>query len=239
MSKIEDSKTLGETICLECPQCKADTKHTVERAMVWSDVYKEEGIQFWSTYQIIRCNGCDTPSFRSIHSNTDDYHEDEFGKEVLDEEERLYPERAKRTLADELYLKEDVYDVPEIIQAIYRETLAAIQHDLPTLAGIGIRAVIEAICLDLKAKEKGLAGKIDELVAKSFMTPSGAEIFHGIRLLGNCAAHETKAPNKKQLAAAMKVIDHLLLGVYVLPKEASILPKPKPKAAKKSTKTKP
>ncbi len=31
------------------------------------------------------------------------------------------------------------------------------------------------------------------------------------------------------------VIDHLLLGVYVLPQEASVLPKPKPKATKNAS----
>lgn len=234
MSKVEDSKTQGETVQVECPQCETTTKHTVERALDWSDFYEGSDIHAWGTYQIVRCNGCDPLSFRTVEGNSEDYDYDESGHMVLSETEKLYPERRKRSVVDELYLCDDVYKIPEIIQTIYRETLEAVQHDLPTLAGIGIRAVIEATCHDLKAKKRNLADKIDELVGMSLLTPAGAEILHGIRLLGNDAAHEMKAPKTKQISAAPKVIDHLLLGVYVLPQEASVLPKPAPKPAPKA-----
>lgn len=236
MSKIEDSKTQGKVIRIECPECKVNTKHTVERALDWSDEYKEAMIDCWATYQIVRCNGCDTLSFRSVHGNSEDTQYTETGEEVAVETENLYPERAKRSLVYELYLRNDVYDVPQIIQAIYRETLSAVEHDLRTLAGIGIRAVIEATCTELKTKKRNLVDKIDELVSMSLLTPAGAEVLHGIRLLGNDAAHEMKAPNAKQISAALKVIDHLLLGVYVLPQEAAVLPKPEPKPAKNAAK---
>lgn len=234
MSKVQDSKTQGLTVRVECPQCEATTKHTVERALDWSDFYEGPDIHAWATYQIVRCNGCDSVSFRSVGGNSEDYDHDEAGNEVPSETERLYPERKKRSVVDELYLRDDVYEVPEIIQTIYRETLKAVQHDLPTLAGIGIRAVIEATCRELKATKGNLEKKIDTLVALSLLTPDGAKILHGIRLLGNDAAHEMKAPKTKQISAALKVVDHLLLGVYVLPQEASVLPKPVPKSTPKS-----
>jgi hypothetical protein len=237
MSKVEESKTQGRIVHVKCSRCDATTKHTVERALEWSDFYEGPDIHAWATYQIVRCNGCDTLSFRAVESNSEDLEYNEAGETVAAETERLYPERAKRSMTDELYLRDDVYDVPEIIQTIYRETLSAVQHNLPTLAGIGIRAVIEATCQDLKAKKRSLADKIDELVSMSLLTLAGAEILHGIRLLGNDAAHEMKAPKTKQITAALKVIDHLLLGVYVLPQEASVLPKPKPKTSKKASKT--
>jgi len=236
VSKVEESKTQGRIVHIECSRCDATTKHTVERALEWSDFYEGPDIHAWATYQIVRCNGCDTLSFRAVESNSEDLEYNEAGETVAAETEKLYPERAKRSMTDELYLRDDVYDVPEIIQTIYRETLSAVQHNLPTLAGIGIRAVIEATCQDLKAKKRNLADKIDELVSVSLLTPAGAEILHGIRLLGNDAAHEMKAPKTKQITAALKVIDHLLLGVYVLPQEASVLPKPKPKATKTTSK---
>lgn len=235
MIKIEGSKTEGEIIHVECIWCKSKTKHTVERALEWSE---SDEISAWGTYQIIRCNGCDTLSFRSIESNSEEYDYDENGEPILIETEKLYPEREKRSLVGELYLRDYIYEIPEIIQAIYRETLSAVQYNLATLAGIGIRAVIEATCQDLKAKKRNLEDKINELVGLSMLTSAGAEILHGIRLLGNDAAHRMKPPETRQITAALKVIDHLLLGVYVLPKEASVFPKPKPKPTpKSSTKT--
>lgn len=232
MSTNDSSKTLGTTVSIECPQCKVNTKHTVERALEWSGWSEDGDIHAWATYQIIRCNGCDTLSFRSTHGNSEDY--DEYGGPI--ETEELHPKRPNRSLTDELYLHDEVYKVPGIIRTIYHETLSAVDHNLSTLAGVGIRSVIEATCAHLKTKGRNLEKKISELVNMSLLTPAGAEILHGIRLLGNAAAHEMKAPTTKQISAALKVIDHLLLGVFVLPEEASILPKPVLKATNNAAK---
>lgn len=234
MSKVKDSETQGKTAQVECPECKVTTKHSIVRAIEWSEFYDGPDISIRVTYQIVRCNGCDAVSFRSVHSDSETLEVDERGNTVRAETEHLYPERVNRSLTDELYLRDDVYEVPEIVQTIYRETLKAVQHGMPTLAGVGIRAILEATCRELKATHGTLEKRIEKLVELSLLTRAGAEILHGIRLLGNDAAHEIKAPTKKQIAAALKVIDHLLLGVYVLPKEASILPRPKPKAEKKT-----
>jgi hypothetical protein len=42
--------------------------------------------------------------------------------------------------------------------------------------------------------------------------------------LGNAAAHEMKAHNTKELNAAFDVVEYLLRGVYILPKQAENLP---------------
>ena len=235
MSTIEDSKTQGQTISIECPQCKVKTKHTVERALGWSGSSEDGDIQAWGTYQIVRCNGCDTLSFRSTHGNSEDLEHDEDGNLVPVETEKLYPERPNRSLTDELYLH-DAYRVPWIIQTIYRETLSAVQHNLSILAGVGIRSVIEATCTHLETKSRNLEEKINELENMSLLTPAGAEILHGTRLLGNAAAHKIEAPTPEQISAALKVIVHLLTGVFVLPKEASILPKPESRSANNAAK---
>jgi hypothetical protein len=106
-----------------------------------------------------------------------------------------------------------------------------------TLAGIGVRAIVEAICKEQRTPGHSLFEQIDNLVTQSLLTASGAKILHGIRLLGNEAAHEMKAPTEKQTIAAMKVIDHLLLGAYVLPEEAKVLPEYKAKPKKPSAKS--
>lgn len=239
MSVQKGSKHTPKPVYAECTRCEAHTKHTIEKEKEWSDYYDGPGIHVWETYQIVMCMGCDTLSFRLVASSTEDQYIDEDGLHRLEETIKLYPERKTRSIVDELYLRDDLYDIPIFVQTIYRETLKAVEQNLSTLAGIGIRAVIEATCQDLKAKRGNLAEKIDELVGMSMLTPAGAEILHGIRLLGNDAAHEMKAPNAQQISAALKVIDHLLLGVYVLPQEASILPKPPSKTSKAKTKVKP
>jgi len=224
---VKPSEDVNKTLPVPCGSCQQKTQHRILAAIDYSGESDSGDIHVWGSAQVIQCQGCEAIGFRDVSTCSEN-----IGPEGPEQDERLYPERPKRSVTDELYLRQDVYDVPDIIQIVYRETLAAVQHDLPTLAGIGIRAVIEATCQHLKATGRNLEIKIDKLAELSYLTPAGSEILHGIRLIGNDAAHEIKAPSIKQITAALKVIDHLLLGVFVLPQEASVLPKRQPKQAK-------
>jgi uncharacterized protein DUF4145 len=81
-----------------------------------------------------------------------------------------------------------------------------------------LRALVETVCHEKNAQGKSLLNKIDDLTAKSILTPAGAQILHKIRTLGNAAAHKVKPHSEKQLAVAMDVVEHLLTDVYILPK---------------------
>lgn len=224
MIKFSESKTENTKLTVRCNTCKRNTYHTVIRAVEYKltldaepEHVKEVGLWLNGIAQIIVCDGCNTISFRDKYS---------FSEEPGPNED-IYPPRETKTDLDELYLRDEVYNVPRIVRTIYKETFLAIERENPTLAGIGIRAIIESVCNEKKAKGRTLNNKIDKLVDMSLLTKKGAEILNGIRLLGNQAAHKMKAPSKEQIIASMKVIDHLLLGVYVLPYEASVLPKAK------------
>jgi len=222
MIKFSESKTENSKLSVKCNTCKRDTYHTVVRAVDYKLTYEaepehvvENGLGLNGTAQIIVCDGCNTVSFRDKY-----FFSEEPGPNVS-----IYPPREKQSAIDKLYLRDEIYAVPRIVKTIYRETLSAIERDSPTLAGMGIRGIIEAICNEKKAKGKTLYDKLNNLVDISLLTRNGAKILHSIRLLCNEVVHGMKAPSSEQIIAAMKVIDHLLLGVYVLPHEAAVFPK--------------
>jgi hypothetical protein len=87
------------------------------------------------------------------------------------------------------------------------------------LAGVGLRTTLEAIC-----KEQGITGrdamkKIDQLASRGLITKKDAERLHGIRFLGNDAAHDMRPPTLGQLRVALKIVDHLLNSLYVFENE--------------------
>jgi len=209
---VKPSDQVGLVVRVLCDRCKQKTAHEILAAIDYSGESDDGDIQVWGSPQVIQCRGCDNICFRDTSTCSES-----IGPDGYEPEERLYPPRTDQSLAGQLYLRDDIYDIPDVVQDIYLETLKAVEQDLPTLAGVGIRAILEATCQERKTNKRNLADKIDELVSMSLLTPAGAEILHGIRLLGNDAAHDMKAPNTKQITAALKVIDHLLLGVYVLP----------------------
>jgi hypothetical protein len=115
--------------------------------------------------------------------------------------------------------------LPYKVQEIYQEPYSAVVNRQRTLAGIGIRAMVEAVCQEEGAVGHNLEERIDDLVQKGKLAEEGAEILHGTRLLGNKAAHEVEALQSAQLDAAMRVAENLLETVYVLPSLAKHLPR--------------
>ena len=144
------------------------------------------------------------------------------GETELAETTTLYPRR----IAGRPRLEKH-YRLPDEVRRIYLEAHATLCNRLPILAGIGIRAIVETVCRSVSADGSGLSQMIDDLVAKGIVTPAGAEILHSLRFMGNAAAHEVKAHEEDELATAFDVVEHVLIGTFVLPRAARKLKKPK------------
>lgn len=231
---IEKGKKDGEKAWCKCPHCERRTKHTILASVSHSGFVEGPDINFHDEYAIVQCDGCETMCFRKESTNSEDI-DWENNRPIVSVSS--YPEPSPEPHEGAAYITDEMYSMPGIVQSIYSETLGAIRNGLSILAGIGIRAIVEATCHDQKASGRNLEKKIDDLVTKSLLTQKGAEILHGLRLIGNTAAHEMKPPSKKQVAAAMKVIDHLLIGAYVIPEEAEVLPAPSKKGATPTSRT--
>lgn len=222
VTKFELNKTANQIVDVLCIECKRTTKHKVLVSSECSYEYVELHDTFYAdtNHQIIQCQGCETVSFRVISMNSEDidFNYDELGQTIGSPVETitLYPNRSdgRATIKDDFLL-------PQSIQRIYKETINALNNQQPVLGGIGIRALVETICKDKQAQGTDLFNKINDLVRIGVLTTDGAAILHKIRTLGNNAAHEVKPHKPEQLALAMDVCEHLLLGVYLLPHYAS------------------
>lgn len=210
----KSSEKVGKQINVLCQDCNRKTLHCVLAAVEYRGQSDDSGAEVWGSAQVIQCRGCEAIGFRDAFTSS----------EVDDPFEYLYPPRILHRPSVQLLQESEIYKIPRVVQTIYCETREAVDHHLPTLAGIGVRAILEAICKDRGTTKAYLKDKIDELVGMSLLTADGAKILHGIRWLGNDAAHDFVAPTDQQIAASIKVIDHLLLGVYIIPTEAKCFP---------------
>lgn len=222
---VDINKSQGEECRVPCRNCDVQTRHKV---LLSVDIYEEESspyFDYWyaDSYQIVQCQGCDDVSFRKVHTNSEDIdHDPDTGKQSLDANIDVYPSRvAGRHKLRRAHL------LPFGVSGIYDETHAALCNKQPILAGIGMRALIEAVCQEEQAAGRNLEQKIDDLVTLEVLTKSEAEMLHGTRILGNTAAHEVKPYSEVMLGDAMDVVEHLLTNVYILPFAAEKLPKGK------------
>ena len=204
----------AEVIWNDCRSCKRSTKHAAlgsARRSTDPEIYKDE-----TKYFLLECNGCETVSFRKEYHDYESYYpisDDEYQHDVTVE---TFPHTIKNHNPIE-----SAFGLPRIVERIYKESLLAIQERAYTLAGLGLRATIEAICNDKEVKGKNLQVRITAMSRSGMISKSDAERLHAIRFMGNDAAHELKRAKEQSVLIALKIIEHMLLSVYVLEDEVN------------------
>ncbi|MEI6385350.1 MAG: DUF4145 domain-containing protein [Spirochaetota bacterium] len=221
-----DSFSVGNTIKCYCNKCRNDLNHTVIKSIKeeWKENVFEYGADGYTDYQIIKCTGCDSFTFRESK-----YHSEYRDIESDGTYELLYPE-SSANFRDEMNFD----DLPYNLETIYRETIICFNKNLKTLCAAGIRSILEGICRDRKIrkghieyKEKNgivkskyssnLDGKINGLVENEIITKGQAQALHELRFLGNKAVHELDSPSLKDLSIALEIIEHIIIDIYDLP----------------------
>lgn len=210
MATSEEQKT---DVYSPCVSCDRKTYHET----LFADVVSEYEYRMDTVNEILKCRGCHAISFRRV---VRDY-------------ESAYPIDERN---DEWHVPEDVTnypsileghkelgairEVPGIVRDIYTQSVQAIKEQSNTLAGIGLRATIEAICNEQSINGRTLEKRIDSLAKGGLISQKDAERLHAIRFLGNDAAHEIKRADAENLLIALRIIDHLLINIYILDSEA-------------------
>lgn len=208
-----------EPLLLPCASCVSGKKQHRVLARVTEDGSEGDSnhsFDWHCKFDLVQCGGCLRVSYRIVTSDSEDYDYDDDNKMSYNEHETLYPPRVEGRQS----LGSDVWFLPPQIRAVYDEVLTATANQLPVLAGIGLRALVEAVCKEKQAAGVTLDQRIRWLEDNKILTPSGAKILHHIRNLGNGAAHEIKPHSKEELQLALEVVEHLFKDVYVLPTKA-------------------
>jgi len=219
MSKsYRSSSTDGEVRHIVCIRCDQETNQKVLQSVEFRWSTPDGDIDGFDNYEIVQCMGCDEISFRIGSSTSEDFDYDEIDGYTHPETVKLYPSRVMGRK-----LLEDEYLLPDIVRSIYKETHTALSAGLKILAGVGIRALIEAVCKVEEANGTNLEEKIDDLVVKNILTPKSAVILHETRFLGNRSAHEITAASDTELEIAFDIVENLLQHVYIIPRKAERL----------------
>lgn len=193
-----------------CIRCKQDTNHDIEGTH--REEHDPDEYHCMIEHSVVKCRGCNTVSFvRIFHDYEGAY--PEFNNEwVVPRDVETYPKAKAGNL--------NTTHMPEIVESIYQETCNAYRDGALTLAGIGFRATIEAICNDQGVTGKELSTRINNLASKGLISKKDSTRLHSIRFMGNDAAHEIIKPSEKSLQAALVIVEHLITTVYILDRES-------------------
>jgi len=209
---------------LLCSKCGRETNHALLNSyeVSWDD--EDAGVGGSETYDFLRCNGCDTATLRI----TSWFSEEE------ETSVKLYPSRGAQDVRRPKDFDEITYGCS--LDSAYRQTISAFNQRLFTLAGAGVRLIIEGVCKEKGIKkglvthqdgktrrEKNLEGKINGLAEAGYITKEQAKALYQIRFLGNDAAHELDQPTRKVVETALDILEHLLEQVFEQPVKARAL----------------
>nr|WP_283161716.1 DUF4145 domain-containing protein [Xanthomonas nasturtii] len=170
-----------------------------------------------TTNTLLQCLGCRAISFRTVVSDfessypSDDGTDSWYVPEIITDYPSIIVGHKKL---------ENTWRIPAVVGEIYTQSVKAIRDSSDILAGIGLRATIEAICNDRDITGRNLERRIDLLARHGLIAQKDAERLHAIRFLGNDAAHEIKRADSNNLIIALRVIEHLLVNLYILDSEA-------------------
>jgi hypothetical protein len=212
-NSLLDDPAIDSAVRIRCEKCARDTTHSVyseyiQAAMPEEDEFSEQNSEqllfVWTKLQILGCSTCGRPIFRQGRTST--------------------PQLAG-TWAWRIYFNPKAQSpsltarhLPSKVGKLYCETWQAFDCGAYTLAAVGMRAVVEAVCIDRNCKGADLQQKISRL--KGVLSAEQIRHLQTHRAIGNAAVHQMETPSFAELGAAIDVLEHLLKTLYELPQRA-------------------
>lgn len=202
-----------EPIKSYCQRCDFKTNQSILYIKKYRS--EDEDYDYAEEYMVLRCNGCDTISFRKDFIDIENSYPDIDGDWKTDTTTTLYPgEKKNEKILNNFYL------LPDKIIPIYQEAINSFNANCPILTGVAFRAIIEAICIQENITGNNLEKKINNLVKQKLITEKEANRLHSIRFIGNDSVHEMKIPKEESLKIVLNIIVHLLNNLYLIDKES-------------------
>ncbi|MBE8714963.1 DUF4145 domain-containing protein [Sphingobacterium hungaricum] len=193
-----------------CPNCRQITNHKcLFNIKTSSD--PQSAFEFEHNYETIQCLGCEIIQFRIRYNDESMIRYDDYGYTEVYDEIKYYPKKLSNH-----FLINNIYDLPDKIRIIYIETIESLTNNCYLLAGVGLRTIIEAVCIDQKITGRTLENKINNLVKNKLITEKDGQRLHSIRFLGNDSVHDMDVPNENKLKTALEVIENLLKSLYLI-----------------------
>ena len=118
----------------------------------------------------------------------------------------------------DLFQKPDwVSQIPDTPRALLEEIYAALNTDLRALPAMGIRAVIDVVCVELVGDKGSFESRLDRIREFGQISQPDREHLAAAFDTGSASAHRGHIPNAEDLRTLVDTVERLLHGHYVLP----------------------
>ncbi|HJT33302.1 MAG TPA: DUF4145 domain-containing protein [Pirellulales bacterium] len=235
---MRDNKFDKTEIWVICASCgHQDRNHRVLHEAQKHFIDEPSGPEVSREYhRLAQCKGCETIKYVISTMDMVNYDELEGPEEtnfiVYPDAPGMVVRRRPAIGKDDATGDDGESLIPDAVWKMYRETVEALSANIRTLAAGGLRAVVEAICLDKKIADGNLQTKIEELAKQGFLTKPQTELLHEERYLGNAALHKLDTPSAQDIEDGLGIVEGLISTIYILPSKAERLKKRREAKAK-------
>jgi hypothetical protein len=199
-----------------CNTCKGETNQDIKSThdQSYYEEYEDHGQNFLgyyeeTEYRFLVCRGCDTATLEEKWTAAG--MRDQNGDNIYS-----YNYHPKRKNLGEREIKK-FHHVDKKLYETYKEIISAFQQGLRIVTAMGVRALLEGICVLEGINDQdawGLAKKIDKLKEVSNIPISIIDGLKGIKFVGDDAAHRLKACDKQSLSSAIDLLESLMIHMY-------------------------
>lgn len=208
-------QAMSQVLKSHCNSCRQETNQNVLFEHVVID--EQPGIEhiFKDKYMVIQCLGCEAVSYltEDKYTSAPQLPEEDWMVNLTSYPKSIY-DNSDFTIFD--YEKYDQF--PNVVRDLYMEIESALKSESLILAALGLRTLVEAICIEQGMEGYSLADKIKSMESRGLISRNERPILDKLRKLGNASAHEIKKFSTEQLSYALDIVNHVLTGVYLLPR---------------------
>lgn len=189
-----------------CNNCGGERNHEVlyTEKSSWSD--DESGVSGSDKYETLKCMGCENIKLRHVSwfSEYDDSTTNYFPPAIF----RPQPQWFK-----DLWLELPVDD--EFVEPLLKEIYVSLQNNLPRLAAMGVRALIETVMIAKSGDHGSFSKNITEFEKAGYVSRIQRERIEAILEAGHAAIHRSFKPSTQDVVTLLDITEHIIETVYL------------------------
>lgn len=158
------------------------------------------------TYETLKCCGCDNIKLRhtSWFSENDDPTVNYFPAAIF---------RRNPDWFNELWLELGTDD--EFVEQLLKEIYVALQNNLPSLAAMGVRSLLEKIMVSKAGDQGSFVKNMAEFERRGYVSRIQRERLEAILEAGHATIHRTFKPSKNDVITLIDLTEHIVETVYL------------------------
>jgi hypothetical protein len=158
------------------------------------------------TYQMVQCCGCDEIKVKV-----------EFRGPYPEDPPSYYPPaifRRRPEWMNKLALASFQGGSPQVLYELLTELYKGLQNDMPRLAAMGVRAVLEAVMLDKIGDQGSFTANVEKFASDGYIALKQVPRVRSVLDAGSATIHRGFGPNSQDVVAMVDLAENLIESIY-------------------------